>query len=449
LKQSVSIIVLLLLISTVTVSFFQMGLVKADPNTIVVPDDYSTINGAISHASGGDTIIIRNGTYTEQTLEINKSLTITSEYVNGAKISLHPPLSPAGTPWGGIIMVYDYPIRIYADDVLLSGCNITSDGGDISANGNRIQILNNTMITERTGISVYITGNESQILGNTMAGLIVVGSNNTARDNYSASISVSGSFNFIIKNDAGGIALIGSRNVVDGNSFVTTGGVGIWIINADYNTITNNIVVGSNVGIAIGYANPSGSYNIFAGNTVEGSSLYGILLRNGSGNVFYGNRIANNSGYGLVLGGYRYDRETDNNLFFHNIFVNNTQDFDWDVNGSNFFDNGTEGNYWDDYLAKYPSATELDHSGVGNTPYLVYANTMDNYPLMNEPDVSAIVPALPNPWSQLSLINPAGINTIPEFPSWTPLLIMLTAMVAITVIYSRKLTPKNQGIRDQ
>ena len=433
-KQSVSIIVLLLLISTVTVSFFQIGLVKADPKTIVVPDDYSTINAAINHASGGDTIVIRNGTYTEPTLEINKSLTITSEYVNGAKISLHPPLSPAGTPWGGIIMVYDYPIRIYADDVLLSGCNITSDGGDISANGNRIQILNNTMITERTGISVYITGNESQILGNTMAGLIVVGSNNTARDNHSTSISVSGSFNFIIKNDAGGIALIGSRNVVDGNSFVTTSGVGIWIINADYNTIINNIVVGSNVGIAIGYANPSGSYNIFAGNTVEGSSLYGILLRNGSGNVFYGNRIANNSGYGLVLGGYRYDRETDNNLFFHNIFVNNTQDFDWDVNGSNFFDNGTEGNYWDDYLTKYPSATELDHSGVGNTPYLVYDNTMDNHPLMNEPDVSAIIPALPNPWSQLLLINPADITTIPEFSSWTilPLLIVAT-LVGITI----------------
>jgi N-acetylneuraminic acid mutarotase len=38
---------------------------------------------------------------------------------------------------------------------------------------------------------------------------------------------------------------------------------------------------------------------------------------------------------------------------------------------------------------------------------------------------------------------------IPEFPSLTPLLIMLIAVVAITVIYSRKLTPKNQGIRDQ
>ncbi len=415
---------LLLLVVSVS-SIITFSPVHAESKTIIVPDDYPTINAAISHASSGDTILIRNGTYTEQTLEVNKSLTITSEYVNGAKISLHPPLVPVGVPGGGTIMVYDHPIRLYADDVTFSGCNVTSDGGDILANGNRIQIVNNTMSTGRIGISVYISGNESQVIGNTLVGVHVTGSNNTVRDNHVPRITSAGSFNFIINNDSGSMALIGSRNLVDGNSFVENGGgVGIWIIDAYYNTITNNIEVGGNVGIAIGYANPGGSYNIFAGNTVEQACLYGILVGNGSGNVFYGNRVANNSGSGLALGGGHL--EAENNLFFHNIFENNTQNFGGrgNMNYSNSFDNEAEGNYWDDYLTKYPGATELGHSGVGDTPYLLYANTADNYPLMNEPEVSAIIPALPNPWSQLSLIDPE-----PE-----PILMLLTVVASVAVV---------------
>ena len=423
-KKNVALLVVLIFL---TASFLIAPLlVDAEPKTIIVPDDYPKISVAISHASSGDTILIRNGTYSEEALTINKSIAIKSEYVNGARISLHPPKVPVGVPsrLGQTIMVYDHPIRLSADDVQFYGCNITSDGGDILAYGNRIQMLNNTMAT-----SFYLTGNKSQILGNTMAGINVKGSNNTVRDNCVSSITISGSFNFIINNDAGGIALIGSRNLVDGNSFIENGGgVGIWIIDAYYNTITNNIEVGSNVGIGIGYANPGGSYNIFAGNIIEEASLCGILVANGSDNVFYGNRIANNSGPGLGLGGRRLIAE--NNLFFHNSFANNTLNFDdrWgDITCSNFFDNGTEGNYWDDYPTKYPDRAELGHSGVGDTPYLLYANTTDNYPLMNEHDISAKVPALPNPWSQLSLIDPE------QEPSQTEL-VAIILVVALTLI---------------
>jgi len=36
------------------------------------------------------------------------------------------------------------------------------------------------------------------------------------------------------------------------------------------------------------------------------------------------------------------------------------------------------------------------------------------------------------------------IGYIPEFPSWTPLLITLVAVVAVTVIYRRKLSKANK-----
>jgi hypothetical protein len=38
---------------------------------------------------------------------------------------------------------------------------------------------------------------------------------------------------------------------------------------------------------------------------------------------------------------------------------------------------------------------------------------------------------------------------IPEFPSWTPLLIMLGSVLVVAVIYRRMIAAKNQGIRDQ
>ena len=49
--------------------------------TIYVPDNYAKIEWAVDNASAGDTIIVRDGTYTEH-VYVNKSLTIQSE--NGA-----------------------------------------------------------------------------------------------------------------------------------------------------------------------------------------------------------------------------------------------------------------------------------------------------------------------------------------------------------------------------
>ena len=42
-----------------------------------------------------------------------------------------------------------------------------------------------------------------------------------------------------------------------------------------------------------------------------------------------------------------------------------------------------------------------------------------------------------------------GTEAIPEFPSWTPLLIMLGSVLVVAVIYRRMIVAKNQGIRDQ
>jgi parallel beta-helix repeat protein len=212
------------------------------------------------------------------------------------------------------------------------------------------------------------------------------------------------------------------------------------------------------VAIALGSANPvGGSYNIFAGNTVEGASLWGILLGRGDYNVFYGNLIENNGGlghdgYGLAIGGYH--REVNNNLFYQNIFTNNSKNFatNWEVTGSNFFDNGTMGNYWDDYLTQYPTAIQVGSSGTGNIPYPVYDNINDNHPLINKPNTSTEISSLPNTWSSIDLSSlnvtipaistssfeiPTPTPSVPEFSWLTILPIILTIPIALAIVRKR------------
>ena len=51
---------------------------EASPATIYVPDDYPMIQEAVDAASDGDTIIVRDETYTEN-VDVNRSVTIQSE----------------------------------------------------------------------------------------------------------------------------------------------------------------------------------------------------------------------------------------------------------------------------------------------------------------------------------------------------------------------------------
>ena len=50
----------------------------ASAETTYVPDDYAKIQWAVDAAFAGDTIIVRDGTYTEN-VDVNKRLTIRSE----------------------------------------------------------------------------------------------------------------------------------------------------------------------------------------------------------------------------------------------------------------------------------------------------------------------------------------------------------------------------------
>jgi hypothetical protein len=81
---------------------------------------------------------------------------------------------------------------------------------------------------------------------------------------------------------------------------------------------------------------------------------------------------------------------------------------------ANVWDKGSSGNYWSDYVTKYPSAVQVDSSGVWNTPYVIDANNTDYYPLM------------------------VSYGVIPEFPSiQTTMFFMLLTLLTV-IIYKKK-----------
>ncbi|PVX26309.1 MAG: hypothetical protein CW691_01810, partial [Candidatus Bathyarchaeum sp.] len=107
--------------------------VKAQSKTVVVPDDFSSIQEAIDRALDGDTVFVKNGAYHEN-VRINKSISLVGENVDATVIDGNPPEG------------YRIPIKIQCDNVSVSGFKLlygytgisVEDAKYCNISGNRI-----------------------------------------------------------------------------------------------------------------------------------------------------------------------------------------------------------------------------------------------------------------------------------------------------------------------
>ena len=182
-----------------------------------------------------------------------------------------------------------------------------------------------------------------------------------------------------------------SDNTIIGNTITHNNPNGIWLIDNSYN-------------------------NTVLENHIEYNSI-GILVEDSSENLIVRNTIHRNSEWGIqLIAGQR------NNSIYHNLFIENRrwndgtqvsipgidESGEWKPGNANLWDDGQNGNYWSDYLMRYPDAMEINTMGVGDIPYHINPNNIDNHPLM-EPII------------------------IPEFSSWIiwPIFVVSTLVVIL------------------
>ena len=344
--------------------------VKAQSKTIVVPDDYPTIQAAIDNASQGDTILVKSGTYYE-TLVINKPLFLIGE-------SQETTFIDANNATENIIY-------INASYVSIENFTIGNNKGYPYS------------VTEPDGIRAEYFSSHINITNNTISSI-----------QYGNGISIQ----------------YGSENTIVGNNIRTCGGTGVYVEGGNGCGIIDNNIVNNGFGTVLSDA--SGN-NTIIGNYFGNSTYnYGLQLDNDcSNNTVVGNTFAFNQ-YGLAL------EPPSSNTFYHNNFIQNTiqallfgRNSDW-AGLVNYWDDGKEGNYWSDY-----HGTEIDHTGIGNPPYPLVANWdgntvyFDNYPLILPFNTSSSIPTptpTPTPTPNPTLTpSPTPIQTAIPTLSSSPL----------------------------
>jgi parallel beta-helix repeat protein len=242
-------------------------------STIIVPDDYPTIQRAINAANDGDTIFVHSGTYYEH-VGLSKSVSLVGE----------DPLTTIidGNETGSVIVV---TIR----KVTLSGFTIQNGriGLELGAGGSRsrdnIMISNNTVKNNQIACNsfTYSSSIVNNTFSNNVLGLFVSSTNNTISFNKiltnggyglglqgSENSNVTG--NFIFKNDNGIQVWDSAGTTISDNTVVSNNGTGIDLNSEDVimrnNTMSNN---GYNFNVVI-YSNQ----DIDTSNTVDGKPIY-------------------------------------------------------------------------------------------------------------------------------------------------------------------------------
>ena len=247
--------------------------------TIYVPDDYAKIQWAVDNASVGDTIIVRDGTYTEN-VDVNKRLTIQSE--NGSANCI---VQAADSK--------DHVFEVTVDYVNISGFTVK---GAI-----------HPLIPYRAGIK----------LGKAFT--------------YIGHCNISN--NYILNNDNGIRLLYSSNNVISDNAILDNLGPGIYLVSKNEYYYSNNNTINYNIvaenqggGILLG---SQAKNNTVYNNVVSDNSEVGISVLGGF-NIINKNQVSGNDGNGVsvVSLGYRIPEEffyAWNNTIINNVISNNSE----------------------------------------------------------------------------------------------------------------------------
>ena len=266
------------------------------------PGAYYTINEALAVAVDGDTIIVHEGTYTEN-VTVSKKVTL---------LGANHGVDPAGstTDRGDGESVINGIVKITADDATINGFKMTSNS--------YIEISD----ASKSALNVNVSYN---ILENTawLDGAIDLNGNNRCAGGYIGYNTISGTSGYGIQtiqnNDvtiehnhvlnSSGFAAIdagyhdGTGIVIHGNTITNSGGKGINYWAEDGGVINDNVITDSTYEAIFTDAQAT-----ISGNQISGGSMYGVLIVDwtdgtaggtAAGSIVSGNNIFNTHSEGI------------------------------------------------------------------------------------------------------------------------------------------------------
>lgn len=284
-KAVLGIVLLLLLISTLTLTF-NIQLIKAEPTTIIVPDDYPTIKEAINAAGSGDTIVVQDGLYAEGEIVVSKPLTLIAEgtvIVDGLQtatsvffITSHSVVIEGfmvrNARWDGIILWGTFSNSI--GNCKIEGNTVTNSPVGIRVRGSSGNIVRgNKVLNNSVGILVVSGECHPPAKHNILEGNIVKNNSRGINFVYAHYNNVRGNK---LENNNWGIGLLFSRyNIIKENTVANNNELGIGLIVSHHNLVKENKVTNNGLGIGL-----SGSgWNTVEENKVNGNTPYhGIAL---------------------------------------------------------------------------------------------------------------------------------------------------------------------------
>lgn len=275
-------------------------------------------------------------------------------------------------------------------------------------------------------------------------------------DPHTSPIIVEGNLYTLTANIAGGIQVQKSNIVVDGAGYTLFGNGSICLNLSDVNNVTvkNLRIKHCSVGV---YAVRMVNCTFYANHVEDCSQECFFLLGNCSYNTITYCTII---GLNPVSMNYmsNYNTVTQNNLTGTVII--------W-LSGYVTVDN----NFWGDYFTKYPNASEIGTSGIGDTPYVFWIaengttpiTYQDNHPLVRPIIISEPFPT-PTPWATPSnsptpspssspvpsstqqptlepTLAPTPTSDDSQAADWTPTVLAVVVVAAVAVgalVYFRR-----------